>query len=107
MGVSPAQQHGIASCLPDSSVAVSSISEADGPFDNATRCVRVALDRTESAFRSSGVEQAVREREGLAYSIGARPKASSVDISRDVGLTIFWASLGVLAIHAAFSFVEF
>jgi ABC-type transporter Mla maintaining outer membrane lipid asymmetry ATPase subunit MlaF/ABC-type transporter Mla maintaining outer membrane lipid asymmetry permease subunit MlaE len=43
----------------------------------------------------------------LAYSIGSRPKASSVDISRDVGLTIFWASLGVLAIHAAFSFVEF
>lgn len=43
----------------------------------------------------------------LAYSIGACKKASSVDISRDVGLTIFWSTLGVLAIHAAFSFVEF
>jgi ABC-type lipoprotein export system ATPase subunit/ABC-type transporter Mla maintaining outer membrane lipid asymmetry permease subunit MlaE len=43
----------------------------------------------------------------LSYSIGARPKASSVDVSRDVGLTIFWASLAVLALHAAYSFVEF
>jgi ABC-type lipoprotein export system ATPase subunit/ABC-type transporter Mla maintaining outer membrane lipid asymmetry permease subunit MlaE len=43
----------------------------------------------------------------LAYSIGARTKASAVDVSRDVGLTIFWASLAVLALHAAYSFVEF
>ncbi len=44
---------------------------------------------------------------GLGYAIGGRAKSSSVDVSRDVGLTIFWASLAVLAWHAAFSFVEF
>ncbi len=43
----------------------------------------------------------------LAYLIGSRPKASSVDVSRDVSLTIFWASLGVLMLHALYSFVEF
>jgi ABC-type lipoprotein export system ATPase subunit/ABC-type transporter Mla maintaining outer membrane lipid asymmetry permease subunit MlaE len=44
---------------------------------------------------------------GLSYAIGSRPKASAVDVSRDVGLTIFWASLAVLAVHSAFSFFEF
>jgi ABC-type lipoprotein export system ATPase subunit/ABC-type transporter Mla maintaining outer membrane lipid asymmetry permease subunit MlaE len=44
---------------------------------------------------------------GLAYAIGGRAKSSAVDVSRDVGLTIFWSSLAVLAWHAAFSFVEF
>ena len=43
----------------------------------------------------------------LAYSIGSRAKHSAVDVSRDVGLAIFWGSLAVLALHAAFSFVEF
>ncbi len=43
----------------------------------------------------------------LSYLIGARPKESSVDVSRDVGRTIFWASLAVLLIHSVFSFVEF
>ena len=43
----------------------------------------------------------------LSYAIGARPKESSTDVSRDVGLTIFWASLGVLVVHALYSFVEF
>jgi ABC-type lipoprotein export system ATPase subunit/ABC-type transporter Mla maintaining outer membrane lipid asymmetry permease subunit MlaE len=43
----------------------------------------------------------------LAYALGSRPKASSVDVSRDVGLTIFWASLAVLLLHSVFSFVEF
>lgn len=43
----------------------------------------------------------------LAYTIGSRTKTSSVDVSRDVGLTIFWASLGVLMLHACLSFVEF
>jgi len=43
----------------------------------------------------------------LAYAIGSRPKASSTDVSRDVGLTIFWSSLAVLLLHSCFSFVEF
>jgi len=43
----------------------------------------------------------------LAYAIGSRPKESSTDVSRDVGLTIFWASLGVLMLHALYSYVEF
>ena len=43
----------------------------------------------------------------LSYAIGSRPKVSSVDVGRDVGLTIFWASLGVLMLHALYSFVEF
>ncbi len=43
----------------------------------------------------------------LAYAIASRPKASSVEVGRDVGLTIFWASLGVLMLHCAYSFVEF
>ncbi len=43
----------------------------------------------------------------LAYEIGSRPKLSSVEVSRDVGLTIFWASLAVLMLHALYSFVEF
>ncbi|RJP30581.1 MAG: hypothetical protein C4547_16530, partial [Phycisphaerales bacterium] len=43
----------------------------------------------------------------VAYALGNRRKESSVAVSRDTGLTIFWASLGVLAIHTAFSFVEF
>ena len=44
---------------------------------------------------------------GLSYVIGARPKSSSVDVSRDVGLTIFWASLVTLALHSVYAFVEF
>ncbi|MEK6677353.1 MAG: ATP-binding cassette domain-containing protein [Planctomycetota bacterium] len=44
---------------------------------------------------------------GLSYDIGSRPKSSSVDVSRDVGRTIFWASLAVLMLHALYSFVEF
>jgi len=43
----------------------------------------------------------------LSYSIGSRRKASSVDVSRDVGLTIFWGSLGVLAVHTGYAFWEF
>lgn len=43
----------------------------------------------------------------IAYAIGSRPKTSAVDVSRDVGLTIFWSSLGVLLLHALYSFVEF
>jgi len=43
----------------------------------------------------------------LSYAIGSRRKASSVDVSRDVSLTIFWASLAVLALHSFYSFVEF
>jgi len=43
----------------------------------------------------------------LAYALGSRPKSSSVDVGKDVGLTIFWASLGVLMVHSLFSFVEF
>lgn len=43
----------------------------------------------------------------LSYFIGSRPKIASTDVSRDVGRTIFWASLCVLALHSAFSFVEF
>jgi len=43
----------------------------------------------------------------LSYAIGAWPKASSVSVSRDVGLTIFWATLAVLGLHAGFSFLEF
>lgn len=43
----------------------------------------------------------------LSYAIGSRPKESSVDVSRDVRLTIFWATLAVLALHSVYSFVEF
>ena len=43
----------------------------------------------------------------LSYTIGSRPKASSVQVSRDVSSTIFWASLGVLMLNALYSFVEF
>lgn len=43
----------------------------------------------------------------LAYSIGSRPKQSSVDVSRDVGLTIFWATLAALGLHAVYAFLEF
>jgi len=43
----------------------------------------------------------------LAYAIGSRPKASSTDVSRDVGLTIFWSSLAVLLLHSFYSFIEF
>ncbi len=43
----------------------------------------------------------------LSYAIGSRPKTSPVDVSRDVGLTIFWASLAVLMLHSLYSFVEF
>ncbi len=43
----------------------------------------------------------------LAYALGSRPKASSVEVSRDVGLTIFWASLAILLLHSVFSFIEF
>lgn len=44
---------------------------------------------------------------GLSYAIGSRPKASPVDVSRDVGLTIFWSSLTVLLFHSILSRVEF
>ncbi|MHC5110171.1 MAG: ATP-binding cassette domain-containing protein [Planctomycetota bacterium] len=44
---------------------------------------------------------------GLSYGIGSRPKSSPVDVSRDVGLTIFWASLSVLLLHSIFSRIEF
>lgn len=43
----------------------------------------------------------------LGYTIGSRTKTSSVDVSRDVGITIFWSTLGVLMLHAGLSFVEF
>ena len=43
----------------------------------------------------------------LSYGLGSRPKASSPDVSRDVGLTIFWGSLAILLLHAVFSFIEF
>jgi ABC-type transporter Mla maintaining outer membrane lipid asymmetry permease subunit MlaE len=43
----------------------------------------------------------------LSYEIGSRPKESSAAVSRDVGLTLFWASLGALMLHALYSFVEF
>lgn len=43
----------------------------------------------------------------LAYAIGARRKVSSVDVSRGVSLTIFWATLAVLALHSFYSFIEF
>jgi energy-coupling factor transporter ATP-binding protein EcfA2 len=43
----------------------------------------------------------------LAYALGSRRKVSSVDVSRDVGLTIFWASLAVLMLHSVFSFIQF
>jgi ABC-type transporter Mla maintaining outer membrane lipid asymmetry ATPase subunit MlaF/ABC-type transporter Mla maintaining outer membrane lipid asymmetry permease subunit MlaE len=43
----------------------------------------------------------------LGYAIGSRTKSSSTAVSLDVGRTIFWSSLCVLAIHAAFAFVEF
>lgn len=43
----------------------------------------------------------------LGYVIGARRKMSATDVSRDVSLTIFWASISVLLLHSLFSFVEF
>jgi hypothetical protein len=43
----------------------------------------------------------------IAYVLGARRKDSAVEVSRDVGLTIFWATLAVLGLHSAFSFIEF
>lgn len=43
----------------------------------------------------------------IAYAIGSRRKWSAVDVSRDVGLTIFWASIAVLLLHSAYAFVEF
>lgn len=43
----------------------------------------------------------------LSYAIGSRKKSSPTDVSRDVGLTIFWASLAVLGLHAALAFCEF
>ncbi|MFQ5591698.1 MAG: ABC transporter permease, partial [Phycisphaerae bacterium] len=43
----------------------------------------------------------------IAYALGSRHKASAVDVSRDVGLTIFWGSLAVLLLHSLCSFVEF
>jgi len=43
----------------------------------------------------------------VGYVLGARPKASSTDVSRHVGLTIFWGSLVVLLLHSVFSFIEF
>ncbi len=43
----------------------------------------------------------------IAYVLGSRRKDSAVDVSRDVGLTIFWATLAVLALHSAYSFIEF
>lgn len=43
----------------------------------------------------------------LSYAIGSRPKPSHTCVSRDVGLTIFWASLAVLGLHSAFAFFEF
>lgn len=51
---------------------------------------------------SSGLLVAV-----LAYVIGARRKLASPDVSRDVSLTIFWATIAVLFLHSLFSFVEF
>ncbi len=43
----------------------------------------------------------------LAYTIGARRKQSAVDVSKDVGLTIFWATLAVLTLHSVYSLIEF
>lgn len=43
----------------------------------------------------------------ISYVLGARRKDSSPAVGRDVGLTIFWATLAVLALHSAYSFVEF
>ncbi len=43
----------------------------------------------------------------LSFGIGARPKSSSIDVSRDVGRTIFWTSLAVLAWHTALAFIEY
>ncbi len=43
----------------------------------------------------------------VAYTLGARPKSASVEVSRDVGLSIFWGSLGVLTLHSIFTFIEF
>ncbi|MFQ5463040.1 MAG: ATP-binding cassette domain-containing protein [Phycisphaerae bacterium] len=43
----------------------------------------------------------------LSYAIGSRRKSSPADVSRDVGLTIFWASLGVLLLHSFYSRIEF
>jgi len=43
----------------------------------------------------------------LSFAIGSRRKSSPADVSRDVGLTIFWASLGVLLLHSFYSRIEF
>ncbi len=43
----------------------------------------------------------------LGYAIGSRAKPSHTGVSRDVGLTIFWASLAALGLHSAFAFFEF
>lgn len=43
----------------------------------------------------------------LSYQIGGYQKSSSVEVSRDVGRTIFWTSLAVLFLHSLFSFIEF
>lgn len=44
---------------------------------------------------------------GLSYAIGSRKKTSPADVSRDVGATIFWATLAVLLLHSVFSRFEF
>ncbi len=43
----------------------------------------------------------------IAYARGARPKDSSLAVSRGVTSTILWSTLYVLAVHFAFAFVEF
>jgi ABC-type transporter Mla maintaining outer membrane lipid asymmetry permease subunit MlaE len=43
----------------------------------------------------------------LAWHIGGREKNSAADVSRDVGRTIFWSSLAVLALHAVVAFWEY
>ncbi len=43
----------------------------------------------------------------ISYTLGARPKSASVEVSRDVGLSIFWGSLGVLTLHSIFTLIEF
>ena len=43
----------------------------------------------------------------VAYSLGARRKDSSRDVSQGVTATILWATLLVLSVHFAFAFFEF
>ena len=43
----------------------------------------------------------------VAYRLGSSPKSSAADVSRDVGRTIFWASLTVLLLHSTVAFLEF